>query len=207
MLTFVTWHVFYHIFLIRPGFPRFKTTIHIHIDVCTYKKLLQNTLEWNRSRGNVTTASTWARMKSLADWPKSVYLVWHCQALREFSWFTSGAYRSFCFVCLYFTNQPEAQICPHPCHTQSLLEFKLQQDFLSTTLCLSSSPSSSRHNLFWAAAISCSLYRYGVTMAPPSMVSRVSAHLPSLCTSLLSYPHSSSAKQSLVVGLSFIYGS
>lgn len=58
-------------------------------------------------------------MKPLADYlrsPKGIYSVWHCSALREFSCFISGVYRSLHFACLYFTNQSEAQMCPHTWH-------------------------------------------------------------------------------------------
>lgn len=72
--------------------------------------------------------------------------------LRSFSGFTLEIYRSF-----HLHVQQKSIKWNYSRYTQLLLEFKSHQEFLSITVQLPSSPFCCRHNLFRAAAISCSV--------------------------------------------------
>lgn len=75
------------------------------------------------------------------------------------------------FACISQLNQRQ-KYAPTPA-TWSLYSSSNHSKSFQEPVCLPSSPSSSKHNLFWAAAIPFSPYCYRVTMTPLSMVAAV----------------------------------
>lgn len=93
---------------------------------------------------------------------------------QEFSCHTWGVYRSFCFVCLYFTIiQGTNMSSSH--HTVCIKRSICSKEFwVPQHDCL---PLFCRHNLFWAATMSCSIYYFIVTMVSSVKVAAISAFL------------------------------
>lgn len=116
---------------------------------CPYEQLLQHELECN-DMFQCYNSQYLGKDEIFGCLPEQAREA--SKLLRSFFCFTLEIYRSF-----HLHVQHKSIKWNYSRYTQLLLEFKSHQEFLSITVQLPSSPFCCRHNLFRAAAISCSV--------------------------------------------------